>query len=50
MNPQSYPDTGLTNTKIISENLSDRINEIKKEAGKDILLFGNRQQHIHLCN
>ncbi len=32
---------GLANTKIISDNLSDRINEIKQQAGKDILLFGS---------
>jgi len=32
---------GLTNTTIISDNLSDRINEIKQQAGKDILLFGS---------
>ena len=32
---------GLTNTRIISDNLSDRINEIKQQAGKDILLFGS---------
>src|SRR4051812_3746666 len=31
----------LTNTTIISDNLSDEINEIKKQAGKDILLFGS---------
>jgi dihydrofolate reductase len=31
----------LTNTKIISDNLSDRINEIKQQPGKDILLFGS---------
>ena len=46
MNPDSYRDAGpiavgLTNTKIISDNLSDRINEIKQQAGKDILLFGS---------
>lgn len=29
------------NTKIISDNLSDRINEIKQMAGEDILLFGS---------
>jgi len=34
-------EAGLTNTKIISDNLSDRINEIKQRAGKDILLFGS---------
>jgi len=32
---------GLTNTTIISDNLSDRINEIKQQAGPDILLFGS---------
>jgi len=31
----------LPNTTVISDNLADRINEIKKEAGKDILLFGS---------
>lgn len=29
------------NTTIISDRLSDRINEIKQQAGKDILLFGS---------
>ena len=38
MNPDSYRET---NTKIISDNLSDRINEIKQQAGEDILLFGS---------
>ena len=32
---------GLTNTKIIGDKLSDRINEIKQQTGKDILLFGS---------
>jgi dihydrofolate reductase len=32
---------GLTNTEIISDNLLDRIREIKQEAGSDILLFGS---------
>ncbi|MEP7232447.1 MAG: dihydrofolate reductase family protein [Ginsengibacter sp.] len=31
----------FTNTKIISDNLSERINEIKQQGGKDILLFGS---------
>jgi dihydrofolate reductase len=31
----------LPNTKIISDNLSDSINEIKKHSGEDILLFGS---------
>ena len=38
---KTMKDAGLTNTKIISDNLSDRINEIKQHAGKDILLFGS---------
>jgi len=32
---------GLKNTTIISENLSDSINEIKQQPGKEILLFGS---------
>ncbi|MDP9040457.1 MAG: dihydrofolate reductase family protein [Bacteroidota bacterium] len=31
----------LTNTKIISDNLSNEINEIKQQTGKEILLFGS---------
>jgi dihydrofolate reductase len=37
-------DTGLTNTRIISDNLVDKINEIKHANtgnGEDILLFGS---------
>jgi dihydrofolate reductase len=34
-------EAGLRNTTIISDHLSDRINEIKQEAGKEILLFGS---------
>jgi len=33
--------SGLVNTTIISNNLSDSINEIKKKVGEDILLFGS---------
>ncbi len=45
---KTMKDADLTNTTIISDNLSDRINEIKQQAGlptgqagKDILLFGS---------
>jgi dihydrofolate reductase len=31
----------LANTTIISDNISDRVNEIKQGAGEDILLFGS---------
>ena len=33
--------TGLINTNIISDNLSERINEIKQQTGNEILLFGS---------
>ena len=32
---------GLANTKVISDHLSDSINEIKQQPGEDILLFGS---------
>jgi dihydrofolate reductase len=38
---RTMKDEGLANTKIISDNLSDSINEIKRQAGEDILLFGS---------
>ena len=45
---KTMKDAGLTNTKIISDNLSDKINEIKQSrpasggsGSKDILLFGS---------
>ena len=38
---KTMKDEGFTKTTIISDNLSDRINEIKKQAGNDILLFGS---------
>jgi dihydrofolate reductase len=45
---KTIKDEGLTNTKIISDNLSDNINEIKQSrpasggsGSKDILLFGS---------
>ena len=38
---KTMKDEGLTNTTIISDNLSDRINEIKQQSGPDIALFGS---------
>ena len=38
---RTMKDVGLTNTKIVSDNLSDRINEIKQQEGKEIPLFGS---------
>lgn len=34
-------DAGLSNTKIIGDNLSDNIHEIKQQGDEDILLFGS---------
>jgi dihydrofolate reductase len=38
---KTMKDAELTNTTIISDDLSDRINEIKQGAGSDILVFGS---------
>jgi dihydrofolate reductase len=41
---KTMKDTGLTNTEIISDNLSDRTNEIKQSrsgGSEEILLFGS---------
>jgi dihydrofolate reductase len=38
---KTMKDADLANTTIISDNLSDRINEIKQQEGKDIALFGS---------
>ena len=38
---KTLKDSGLGYTTIISSNVTDRINEIKQEAGPDILLFGS---------
>jgi dihydrofolate reductase len=38
---KTMKDADLPNTTIISDNISDRINEIKQQPGEDILLFGS---------
>ena len=38
---KTMKDVDLTNTTIISDNLSNGINEIKQQAGSEILLFGS---------
>lgn len=38
---KSMKDSVIDNTTIISDNLTARINEIKKQAGKEILFFGS---------
>ena len=43
-------ETELINTKVISENLSDRINELKLQEGKNILIFGSPTASLSLLN
>ncbi|MFN8673067.1 MAG: dihydrofolate reductase family protein [Candidatus Sericytochromatia bacterium] len=38
---KSLKDLDLSNTIIINDNLSDKINEIKQQEGEDILIFGS---------
>src|SRR5687768_6959557 len=38
---KTMEDGDSANTKFISDNLSDQINEIKQQTGEDILLFGS---------
>lgn len=38
---KTMSEQGLQNTKVISEQLSENINEIKKQEGKNILIFGS---------
>lgn len=38
---KTLQETGLTNTQIISDHLSDHIDVLKHQAGEDILLFGS---------
>ena len=38
---KTLEEAGLTNTKVISGNLADEINEIKQQPGGEILLFGS---------
>ena len=38
---KTMKDSVLPNTTIISDNLADRINEIKQQPGNEILLFGS---------
>jgi len=41
LNPDSYRETDLTHTTIISDNLSERLHEIRQKTGPEILLFGS---------
>ena len=43
-------ETGLLNTKVISENLSENINKLKQQSGKNILIFGSPRASHSLLN
>jgi len=47
---KTIKETGLNNTKIISENLSDNINKLKNQDGKNILIFGSPSASNSLLN
>lgn len=38
---RTLDESSLTKTKVISDNLSDNINELKNQEGKNILIFGS---------
>ena len=43
-------ENGLDNTTIISNNLTENINKIKKQEGKNILIFGSPRASQSLLN
>ncbi len=47
---ETINDTELTNTKVISQNLSERINELKQQEGRNILIFGSPTASLSLLN
>jgi len=47
---RTIKDIGQDNTKVISENLSDNINKIKQQDGKNILTFGSPSASNSMLN
>ena len=47
---KTISDSDLQNTRIISDQLSDNINKLKKEEGKNILIFGSPGASQSLLN
>lgn len=43
-------ETGLKNTKVISDNLLENITKLKQQSGKNILIFGSPQASHSLLN
>ena len=47
---KTIQETGLHNTKVIGEQLSDNINKLKQQGGKNILIFGSPGASQSLLN
>ena len=47
---KTIDEAGLQNTKVISDQLSDNINNLKQQAGKNILIFGSPGASQSLLN
>jgi dihydrofolate reductase len=47
---KTLPEAGLHNTKVIADQLSDNINKIKQQPGKNILIFGSPRASQSLLN
>jgi dihydrofolate reductase len=47
---RTMQETGLHNTKVISDQLSDNINELKQQEGKNIIIFGSPSASQSLLN
>ncbi len=47
---RTLEETGLRNTKVIRDRLSDKINPLKQEDGKNILIFGSPGASQSLLN
>jgi dihydrofolate reductase len=47
---RTMQETGLHNTKVISDQLSDNINKLKQQDGKNIIIFGSPSASQSLLN
>ena len=47
---KTLSEKGLVNTKVISDQLADNINELKNQDGKNILIFGSPTASLSLLN
>jgi len=47
---KTIKEVGLKNTKVISENITDNINKLKQQEGKNILIFGSPSASNSILN